>query len=108
MLSELYGLNQNPIMILAILGKHLRQLYTARLALESGKGAPALMETWNMKTSWQANKLIRCARNCDLSWCRRAVALAGEADLAMKSTGRDQEEVLTELLLQLANGGMGC
>lgn len=107
-LSELYGLNQNPIMILAILGKHLRQLYTARLALESGKGAPALMETWNMKTSWQANKLIRCARNCDLSWCRRAVALAGEADLAMKSTGRDQEEVLTELLLQLANGGMGC
>lgn len=103
-LSELYGLNQNPIMILAILGKHLRQLYTARLALESGKGAPALMETWNMKTSWQANKLIRCARNCDLSWCRRAVALAGEADLAMKSTGRDQEEVLTELMLQLANG----
>ena len=107
-LSELYGLNQNPIMILAILGKHLRQLYTARLALESGKGAPALMETWNMKTSWQANKLIRCARNCDLSWCRRAVALAGEADLAMKSTGRDQEEVLTELMLQLANGGRGC
>ena len=107
-LSELYGLNQNPIMILAILGKHLRQLYTARLALESGKGAPALMETWNMKTSWQANKLIRCARNCDLSWCRRAVALAGEADLAMKSTGRDQEEVLTELMLQLANGGKGC
>lgn len=103
-LSDLYGLNQNPIMILAILGKHLRQLYTARLALESGKGAPALMETWNMKTSWQANKLIRCARNCDLSWCRRAVALAGEADLAMKSTGRDQEEVLTELMLQLANG----
>ena len=107
-LSELYGLNQNPIMILAILGKHLRQLYTARLALESGKGAPALMETWNMKTSWQANKLIRCSRNCDLSWCRRAVALAGEADLAMKSTGRDQEEVLTELMLQLANGGRGC
>ena len=103
-LSELYGLNQDAIMILAILGKHLRQLYTARLALESGKGAPALMETWNMKTSWQANKLIRCARNCDLGWCRRAVSLAGEADLAMKSTGRDRKEVLTELMLRLANG----
>ena len=103
-LSDLYGLNQNPIMILSILGKHLRQLYTARLALESGKGAPALMEVWNMKTSWQAGKLMRCARGCDLDWCRRAVVLAGQADLAMKSTGRDQEEVLTELMLQLANG----
>lgn len=104
LLSELYGLNQDPIMILAILGKHLRQLYTARLALESGKGAPALMETWNMKTSWQANKLMGCARGCDLGWCRQAVRLAGQADLTMKSSGRERKEVLTELMLQLANG----
>ena len=104
LLSELYGLNQDPIMILAILGKHLRQLYTARLALESGKGTPALMEVWNMKTSWQANKLMRCARGCDLGWCRQAVKLAGQADLAMKSSGRDRKDVLTELMLHLANG----
>jgi DNA polymerase-3 subunit delta len=104
LLSELYSLNQNPIMILAILGKHLRQLYSARLVLESGKGTPALMEMWNMKTNWQANKLMQCARKCSLSWCRSAMAWACEADLAMKSTGRDQEEVLTELMLRLANG----
>ena len=29
-----------PIMILAVLGKHFRQLYTARVALESGQGEP--------------------------------------------------------------------
>ena len=104
LLSELYGLNQDPIMILAILGKHLRQLYTARLALESGKGTSALMEVWNMKTSWQANKLMRCARGCDLGWCRQAVKLAGQADLAMKSSGRERKDVLTELMLHLANG----
>lgn len=103
-LSELYSLSQHPIMILSILGKHLRQLYSARLALESGKGAPALMEMWNMKTGWQANKLMQCARGCTLEWCRMSVRLAGEADLAMKSTGRDAEEVLSELLLRLANG----
>lgn len=103
-LSELYSLNQHPIMILSILGKHLRQLYTARLVLESGKGTPALMEMWNMKTSWQANKLMQCARKCSLEWCRTSVRLAGEADLGMKSTGRDPEEVLTELMLRLANG----
>ena len=35
---------------------------------------------------------------------RRAVQLAAETDLAMKSTGRDAEELLTELMLRLANG----
>ena len=57
-----------------------------------------------MKTSLQANKLMQSARRCPLDWYRRAGALAGEADLAMKSTGRDQEDVLTELMLRLANG----
>lgn len=104
LLSELYALSEEPIGILAILGRNLRQLYSARLALESGKGTPALMEIWNMKSEWQAGKLMRCARNCSLDWCRRAVEQAAEADLAMKSTGRDKKEVLTELLLRLANG----
>lgn len=103
-LSELYSLNQHPIMILSILGRHLRQLYSARLVLEAGKGPQALMEMWGIKTSWQAGKLMQCARKCGLDWCRMSVRLTGEADLAMKSTGRDAEEVLTELLLQLANG----
>lgn len=103
-LSELYALNQHPIMILSILGKHLRQLYSARLVLEEGKGTPALMEMWNMKTSWQAGKLMKCANGCTLDWCRSAVRLAGETDLALKSTGRDAEEVLTEFILKLANG----
>ena len=103
-LSELYALNQHPIMILAILGKHLRQLYSARLVLESGKGTPALMELWNMKTSWQAGKLMKCAQGCTLDWCRGAVRMAGETDLALKSTGRDAEDILTEFILKLANG----
>lgn len=103
-LSELYALNQHPIMILSILGKHLRQLYSARLVLESGKGAPALMEMWNMKTSWQAGKLMKCANACTLAWCREAVRMAGETDMALKSTGRDAEDILTQLVLKLANG----
>lgn len=104
LLSDLYALNQHPIMILSILGKHLRQLYTARLVLEAGTGTSALMEMWNMKTGWQASKLMKCAKDCSLEWCRRAVQLCGEADLAMKSSGRDAEDILTELMLKLANG----
>ena len=105
-LSDLYSLSQSAIMILAILGKHLRQLYTARLVMESGKGTAALKEMWGMKTDWQANKLMQCARKCSLGWCRGAVELAAETDLAMKRTGREQEkqDLLTELMLRLANG----
>lgn len=43
----------------------------------------------------------RC-RRFDLGWCRNAVALAAEADLAMKSSGADGEELLVDLLLKLA------
>lgn len=104
LLSELYALNQHPIPILAIMGKQLRQLYSARLVLESGGGTPVLMELWNMKSPWPANKLMGNARKCSVEWCREAVRLAGETDLAMKSSGRDAEELLTELVLKLANG----
>ena len=98
------AVGEKPIKILAVLSKHLRQLYSARLSLESGKGQSLVMDMWNLKTSWQAGKLMTCARKCPLSWCRRAVQLAAETDLAMKSTGRDAEELLTELMLRLANG----
>ena len=49
-------------------------------------------------------KRQRSARQFDLKWCRNAVALAAETDLAMKSTGIDREELLTDLLLKLAAG----
>ena len=35
-LGELLDQQESPIMILSVLGRHLRQLYTARLALERG------------------------------------------------------------------------
>lgn len=50
-LGELFAQQEHPIMILSVLGKQLRQLYTARLALEAHKGSQYLVELWNMKTS---------------------------------------------------------
>ena len=41
-----FACSRPPIMILAVLGKHFRQLYTARVALESGKGSRWVMELW--------------------------------------------------------------
>lgn len=102
-LGDLCQMGQAPIMILSVLGKQLRQLYSARLALENGKNAGYLMELWGMKQSYPAQRLLQSCRRYSLSWCRRAVTLAAETDLAMKSSGRDSEELLVDLLLRLAN-----
>ena len=100
-LGELYQMQEPPMKILWSLGRQMRQLYSARLALEAGKGPAWLEELWGIK-SYPAEKLMRSARRFSLPWCRRAVVRCGQADLAMKSTGRDGQELLTQLLLELA------
>ena len=43
-LGELLRMQTEPIVILAAVGKELRRLYTARMALDGGKKGPALAE----------------------------------------------------------------
>lgn len=104
-LGELYSQQEAPIMILSVLGKQLRQLYTARLGLEAHKGSQYLVELWGMKTSYPAEKLMSAASRFSLDWCRSAVSRAAQVDLAMKSmAGADSADLLTNFLLELANG----
>ena len=95
-------MQEAPIKLLAVLGKQLRQLYSARLCLEGRKSAAYLMELWGMRNSYPAEKLMTAARRFSLPWCRRAVIRCGEVDLAMKSTGADGEELLVAFLMELA------
>ena len=101
-LGDLYHMQERPINLLAILGKQLRQLYTARLALEQKKGSRYLVELWKMRSAYPAERLMQSARRFSLGWCRRAVIRCAQVDLAMKSTGADGEELLTGLLMELA------
>lgn len=108
-LHDLFRLQHAPIMLLAVLGKQLRQLYAARAVLEAGKGSSALMELWGMRSAYPAEKLLRAARRYDLPWCRRAMARCAETDLAMKSVaGADSQDLLLSLVLELAVGGTSC
>ncbi|NCB63637.1 MAG: DNA polymerase III subunit delta, partial [Clostridia bacterium] len=102
-LGDLLSMGEPPIKLLSVLGKQLRQLYSARLALEERKGSQYLVELWGMRSPYPAQKLMSAAQRFGLSWCRMAVTEAEKADLAMKSTGADGEEVLIGLLLKLAN-----
>ncbi len=101
-LGELYRTREPPVKIMWSLGRQTRQLYSARLALENGKGASYVAGLWGIKP-YPADKLVASARRFSLPWCRRAVARCAQTDLAMKSTGQDGQELLTGLLLELAN-----
>ena len=104
-LSDLLGAQEAPIMILSVLGKNLRDLYTARLARETGKNTAWLMEQRGFKNSWPAEKLMDNARRFSLNWCRNALSRCAETDLAMKSYGGNERDLLIALLLELANSG---
>jgi DNA polymerase-3 subunit delta len=104
-LGDLLRMQETPIMLLAVLGRQLRQIYTARLALDRGKGADYLMKLWGMRSGYPAEKLLDSAKRVSLPWCRRAVRRCAETDLAMKSvTGGDAQQMLISLLLELADG----
>lgn len=107
LLGELLRMREEPIYILAAVGRQLRQIWSARLALENKRGASYLVQLWGMRGDWQAKKLMQTARRYPLSWCRMAVKEVQTADLALKLGGRDGAEVLSELLLTLANAGKG-
>lgn len=104
-MSDLLSGQESPIMILSVVGKYFRQLYTARLVYENRKGTADLMAMWGMKNSWPAEKLMDAARRYSLPWCRNAVRRCAETDLAMKSYGGDERDLLVGLLMELANVG---
>lgn len=100
-LGELYQMQEPPIKIMWSLGRQMRQIYSARLAMEQRRGAGYVAALWGLKP-YPAEKLMNSARRFDLPWCRRAVIRCAQTDLAMKSTGQDAQQLLTTLLLELA------
>lgn len=91
-------------MILSVMGKYFRQLYTARLFLSAGRGREEFMELWGMKSGYQADKLLGAARGFSLPWCRYAVGRCAETDILLKNSYGQEGAVLTGLLMELASG----
>ena len=102
-LGDLLKMQEEPIVTLAALGSQLRRLYTARLALDSGKDKLWLMDLWNMRSDYPARLLLDAARKTTHEWCANSLALCQKRDRRMKSEkGIDREGELKLLLMQLA------
>ena len=102
-LADLLRMQTEPIAILAALGKELRRLYTARLALDGGKDRVWLKELWSMSSDYPAKLLLQAAKNVDHEWCRQAVKRCQRLDRRMKSErNMDSEGELKLFLMELA------
>ena len=102
-LGELLRQRTEPIMILAAVGKELRQLYTARMALDAGKDRFWLKQVWGMNSDYPAKLLLQAARRVDHRWCQDAVQACQVLDRRMKSEKNiESEDELKLFLMGLA------
>jgi len=101
-LGDLLKMQTEPIMILAALGSQLRRIYTARMAIDSGKDKYWLMELWDMKSDYPAKLLLSAAQQTSAGWCADAVKMCQVLDRRMKSEkGVDAAGELKLLLVRL-------
>ena len=101
-LGDLLKMQTEPIMILAALGSQLRRIYTARMAIDSGKDKYWLMELWEMKSDYPAKLLMAAAKRTTADWCADAVKMCQVLDRRMKSEkGIDAVGELKLLLVRL-------
>lgn len=104
-LAKLFQQQEEPIVILSHMGRELRRLYTARMAIDGGKDRAWLMELWNMRSDYPARLLMDAAKRVTTDWCREGVQLAQKTDRRLKSErGIDGEAELKLLLVRLAQG----
>lgn len=104
-LGKLFQQQEEPIVILSAMGRELRRLYTARLAIDGGKDRSWLMGLWNMRSDYPARLLMDAARRVSTDWCRESVAMAQKLDKRLKSEkGIDGEAELKLFLAQLEQG----
>lgn len=105
LLAELLQSGEHPIKTLAMIGFQMRRLYTARVAIDRGLGRDFVMKTHGISSSYAADKLMESARGFKTGEIKKAVELCAQSDYLMKSSSRDDADILKELLIFMAAGG---
>lgn len=105
LLSELLSdKNNEPIMLLAIIGMQMRRLYIARIAVDMKLGTKYFSDLTKIRHDFVANKTMAAARGFTPRQIMRAVEICAETDFKMKSSGADDVELLREAVLRIAAG----
>ncbi len=100
-LQKLLKMQQEPIVILAAVGSHLRRLGTARTLLDRGGNAAQLAKLCGI-ADFVARKAMDAARRFRPEFFKKAMELVLETDMKMKTSFDDPERLLEVLILQLS------
>ena len=103
-LRDLLRQDTEPIMIAAVIGRQMRQMYGAKVLSEHGKDAYGLVSIFGIR-DFAAKEVYRQARGYTKAQLKTAMGLCAEADYAMKSSGGDAAVVLETMILQLGQLG---
>ena len=100
-LRQLFKMQQEPVVILGAIGKHFRQIGTARTLRDNGKNSGELMSLCGMG-DYPARKTMEAAAKFSARFCRASAELILETDNALKTSYDEPERLLELLILRLA------
>lgn len=100
-LQQLLKMQQEPIAVLGAIGKHFRQVGTARTLSDNGRNSAELMKLCGIG-DYPARKLMGVARNFSARFCATASELVLETDRQMKTSYDDPQRLLELLILRLS------
>lgn len=109
-LRTLIRMQYEPIYLLAAIGNQFRRLLWAKRIMSAGQGEGALGDMIRSATgrpahSFVLRKSMTAARRAPDGFCELAMELCLDADMQLKSSSGNGQEVLELLLLRLAQGG---
>ena len=102
LLDELLKQQEEPFLLLGAIGKELRKIYTARLAIDTGRDKRWLMDLWGYRSDYPVKLLLGAAKKTTADWCADAVKMCQVLDRRLKSErGIDAPGELKLLLVRL-------
>ena len=101
-LQLLLKMQEEPIMILGVIGAHFRKLGIARTLLDNGKNVSDFMRLCGVRSSYAAQKTMDAARRFPVSFYEAVSCLILETDRKLKTSFDDQERLLELLILDIS------
>lgn len=101
-MEKLMKMQQDPILLLAAIGSHLRQISTARALLDHGKNASDLGRLYPKMPDFAARRHMETARRMRSGFFARTAELVLETDYQMKTSFDDPQRLLELMILRLA------
>lgn len=101
-LADLTYMEVAPHVILAAISAKLRQLMAAKLMRDAGINLAEYTRIFEFRYDFQAKAVYTAAAKLPLPVCKKSVRLAAETAYKLNSSSSDGTELLTELLVLLA------